>query len=220
MKIHVYRLGAFALLAAVVGITAPSTQTLAQQSGKTAPGGDKTGGGKGGGGGATPAITNMSAVQVPGKKFRIWGVVSDDTPGQCSVVMTGAANGVANCDASGAFDNVYNVPQLGAVTAIASDGVNQSAPSVLGLTNAPPTVTVIATRSGDQVTISGTVSDEAPAGIVVTLTGHRAYDGHTLTAGAGGAFTATFTIPREVSANVTASVVDWYDEPASGSTSF
>src|SRR5262245_41966880 len=55
-----------------------------------------------------PVIKTIRAVQLAGKKFRIYGTVADETPATCGVVMSGAATGVVLCDSSGKFDGVFD----------------------------------------------------------------------------------------------------------------
>src|SRR5262245_35873456 len=76
-------------------------------------GGGGSDGPGGGPGNSAPIITSISRQQLPGQRFRIWGTVSDVTPGNCGVVMSGAANGVAMCDSSGKFDAIFNVATPG-----------------------------------------------------------------------------------------------------------
>lgn len=169
----------------------------------------------------SPTIVNMSAAQVPGKKFRVWGTVSDNAPGSCGVTFTGAIVNAVSCDANGNFDHVHNVPTLGAFTAIAGDGNGQSAPFVLGLTNVAPTITPFtAIRQGTSVTFSGQVNDEASVGLVVTLAGPRLINGQTTTVNGDGTWEIRLTLPASSQGNVTASTVDWYGLTGSASTSY
>src|SRR5438067_12876340 len=110
-------------------------------------GGGSGGGGPGGGGlNLAPVISSISSAQVAGRKFRIYGKVTDDTPASCGVVLSGAASGVVLCDASGNFDGVFDVETPGAATAVAGDGQLSSAPVNLNLANAAPTITLRITR--------------------------------------------------------------------------
>src|SRR5262245_6372642 len=103
-----------AMLASGLLSTLALAPTVSAQPG-TGPGGGL--GGNLNGPNYPPAIASISAEQVPGQKFRIHGRVSDDTPGTCGVVITGAANGIAMCDAYGNFDVTLNVPAPGNITA-------------------------------------------------------------------------------------------------------
>jgi hypothetical protein len=182
----------------------------------------------GGGGGnlnppnASPILDSLNAIQVPGRKFRISGHVTDDTPGQCGVTITGAANGVAMCDASGNFDAIYDVATPGAITAVAGDGQLQSVPVQTNLVNNAPTVgNFIAVQGpGNAWTFSGTVGDECPAGLVVTLSGPPGVNGATATVLASGSWSVTVTLAPNTGGFVTATATDWYSLTGSAMTYF
>jgi hypothetical protein len=168
-----------------------------------------------------PSITSLSAVQVPGRKFRISGHVFGGTPGRVGVVITGAANGVAMCNGNGDFDAIYDVPTPGAITAVAGDGTNQSAPVNASLVNNAPTVEVIAVQGpGNTWTFSGSVGDECPAGLTVSLGGPAGVNGASATVGEDGSWSVTVTVAPGTSGLVTATVADWYDLTGSGQTYF
>jgi hypothetical protein len=167
--------------------------------------------GQDGGSNQKPVITSIKAVQVPGKKFRVSGTVSDDTPGSCSVNLTGSANGSVGCDADGKFSAVFDVPLLGPTTAIATDGSQNSDPADLTMANAAPSTTCkCVVGIGNTLTISGVVTDEAPAGLTVVLTGSRAVNGQSATVQANGSWSVSVTISPGSHGTVTASVTDWY----------
>jgi hypothetical protein len=157
-----------------------------------------------------PVISSITAVQVAGQKFHIYGKVTDDTPGSCGVVVSGAASGVVLCDASGNFDGVFDVTTPGAATAVAGDGQLQSAPVNLNLGNAAPTISMTITHGANGVlTISGHVGDEVPAGLVVTFTGNNGISGSAIVL-ADGSWSSTATVPDGATGTVTANVSDWY----------
>lgn len=168
------------------------------------------GGGGGGLGNTAPVIASITAVQVAGQKFHIYGRVADDTPASCGVVLTGAASGVVLCDASGNFDGVFDVPTPGAATAVAGDGQLQSAPVNLNLGNIAPVISMTITHGANgALTISGQVGDEVPAGLVVTFTGNNGISGSAIVL-ANGSWSATATVPDGATGSVTATVTDWY----------
>jgi hypothetical protein len=177
------------------------------------------------GGGANPprppSITSIDAEQVPGQKFRIHGRVDDDTPATCGVVISGAANGIAMCDANGNFDVTLSVPVPGNITAVPGDGMHTGQARALELKNIAPTVSVIAVQGPNNTwTFRGTVGDECPAGLPVVLSGPAGVNGQTATAGVGGAWSITLTLAPSASGSVTATVTDWYGLTGSGYTSF
>jgi len=169
-----------------------------------------------------PILLSLSSQQVPGQKFRIYGRVADANPANCGVVITGAATGVATCDANGYFDAIFNVATPGAIQAVVGNGQAQSAPSAGMLTNAGPAVAGLTAvqGAGNTWTFSGTVTDEAPAGLTVTLTGPPGVNGATATVGANGSWSVTLTLPEGTSGNLTATVTDWYGLQGFGYTSF
>jgi len=168
-----------------------------------------------------PVITSISARQVPGQKFRIWGHVSDETPANCGVVVTGAANGVAMCNSNGDFDGIFDVATPGNATATPGDGVQSGQSRTVALTNVAPTVTVTAVQGANNTwTFRGTVGDEAPEGLIVTLSGSSGLNGTTATVPAGGGWTVTVTLPAGASGMVTATVTDWYGLTRVGYTYF
>ena len=177
--------------------------------------------GEDGNGNRKPVITSISAVQVPGQKFRISGSVDDDTPGSCTVTLAGAANGSVKCDAAGNFSGVFDVPALGSATAVASDGTQNSDPVELTLTNVAPTTSCrCVVGKGNTLTISGVVSDEAPAGLTVVLSGSRAVSGLAATVLANGTWSVSVPIAAGSHGSVTATVTDWYGLTGSRSSMY
>lgn len=179
-------------------------------------------GGMGGGGLNTPpVIQSFSAQQVPGQKFRISGTVNDNTPGSCSVTISGAASGTIACDASGNFSAVLDVATPGSITAIASDGQLQSGQFMYLLSNNMPTNSVIAVQgANDTWTFSGTVTDEAAAGLTVRLVGPAGVQGTTATVLSDGTWSVTVIVPPLAGGQVDAQVTDWYGQLAHAYTSF
>jgi hypothetical protein len=181
-------------------------------------------GGEGGnvnGPNCVPIISSIAAEQVPGQRFRIRGRVADNTPWTCGVVITGAANVIAMCDAFGNFDVTVNVAAPGEITATPGDGTLTGAPVKRDLTNGAPTCSVIAVQGPNNTwTFSGKVGDECPQGLVVTLAGPAGVNGATATVQAGGAWSVTLTLGPTASGQVTATVTDWYGLTGWGSTYF
>jgi hypothetical protein len=174
-------------------------------------------------GGLPPVITGLSATQVPGQKFTISGRVADNNPGSCTVTISGVASGTTTCDAQGDFSVTLAVPTLGNISVVASDGTLNSTAAGLNLINGAPGITMQAVRNGAQVTFSGSVADEAPAGLTVTLSGTRAVNGRTATVAADGSWSITVTILAGnggSGGNVTATVTDWYGQTGQAYTSY
>jgi len=158
---------------------------------------------------------------VPGRKFRIYGRVADDTPATCGVAISGAANGVALCNGTGNFDAIFDVPTPGPITAVPGDGTQSGTAVNRTLTNVPPMVSIIAVQGpGNTWTFSGRVGDECPEGLSVSLTGPAGVNGATATVGADGLWSVTVTVGPGVSGFVTATVTDWYSATGSAMTYF
>jgi hypothetical protein len=171
------------------------------------------------GGNNAPMIVGLEAVQVPGAKFRIYGRVADETPGSCSVTISGAASGTLLCDSNGNFDGIFNVPVMGGIIIFAYDGQLYSDGSAFPLANAAPTTTISAVHGfGYSWTISGVVTDEARAGLTVTLTGPPGINGRTATVLANGTWSITATLGPRAQGIATATVTDWYGLTGSAST--
>jgi hypothetical protein len=169
-----------------------------------------------------PIIVSLEAQQVPGKKFRITGRVVDETPGRCGVTFGGVAafGPSVGCDSEGNFTAIVSVPTLGQLSAVANDGQLNSAAAYKTLTNAAPTVSVgVSSGPNNTLTFSGSVGDECPEGLTVTLSGPTGVQGASATVGADGSYSITVTVPEGTSGNVTATVVDWYGASGSGYTS-
>ena len=167
-----------------------------------------------------PVILSLTAVQVAGQKYRISGTVADETPASCGVVITGAASGVALCDAQGNFDAVFDVAAPGAITAVAGDGQLSSAPVGLTLTNAAPTTTIQVRRVENILRFSGTVTDEVPAGLTVTLSGATWLNGTSATVTANGTWSVSVSSRPGSAGTATATVTDWYGLTGSASTTY
>lgn len=173
------------------------------------------------GGNTKPVIASITAVQVPGQKFRISGTVTDDTPGSCSVTIIGSANGTVACNATGQFSAIFDVPLLGSSTATASDGAQNSDTVSLTVTNAAPSTTCQpVVGPGNILTISGHVTDEAPAGLTVILSGSRGVNGLSAIVLANGNWSVSTSIPPGSHGTVTATVTDWYGLNGSGSGTY
>jgi hypothetical protein len=155
-------------------------------------------------------------------KYRISGRVADETPINCGVVITGAASGVAMCNAEGYFDAIFNVATPGTIFAVVGDGQTQSGASMLLLTNGAPAIAGFKAVQGpgNTWTFSGTATDEAVTGLNVSLTGPPGVNGLTATVFGNGAWSVTVTLPEGTSGNVTATVTDWYGQSGSGYTTF
>jgi hypothetical protein len=136
--------------------------------------------------------------------------VADETPGSCGISVTGAAEGVAIADVHGNFDAVFDVMSPGGATLTAGDGRMQSQPINLMLANNAPTVTVSAQRQANVWVLSGKVTDEAPGGLQVRLSGSKTVAGLTATVQANGTWSVAVADKDLDLRSVVATVADWY----------
>ena len=161
----------------------------------------------------SPVITCFSATptNVSGRQVELRGTVADDHPEQDLLTFTGAAVGHATPDIYGNFDYLTSAAGLGTVTAVATHYMEpRSLPVTAIITSAAPTITsfqVIQGPNGNW-TFQGTVSDEAPGGIIVTFGGNAQITGLKAICDQNGNFSATFYLPNLNSGFVTASCCD------------
>src|SRR5918993_637795 len=97
-----------------------------------------------------------------------------------------------------------------------TDGMSATVP------NAKPAISSITTVQvpGQKFRIYGTVTDEAPAGLVVTLSGARAVNGLTAIVLANGTWSTVANIPTGNHGTITAKVTDWYGLTGSRSAAY
>ena len=165
----------------------------------------------------------MFAYQLPNKRFNVSGTVSDETPATNTVAFSGAGIGNVGVNGGGGFNTILAVNALGQVTATPNDGALAGQPYTITLQNAAPTIgnfKAIAGNNG-QWTFSGTVTDEAPAGLTLRLSGFQAGFGPFTTQVSGnGSFSFTIQLPSNASGTITANVTDWYGASGSATTIF
>jgi len=168
----------------------------------------------------SPVITSFSAhpTNTPGsRQVELKGTVSDTMVQSDTVTFSGVATGSVQCDSGGNFDYFTGASGLGTVTAVASGHTyspmmgNTSSASVNALiTSAAPTITSfdVIQAGGGCWTFKGTVSDEAPYGIVVQFGGAWQVAGLSATCDLQGNFSATFYLPSLTSGSITAQCQD------------
>lgn len=164
-----------------------------------------------------PIIYSYIWEEYTAQQFRIAGVVVDETPAMCAVIVSGAASGTMLCDSLGNFVGVFNVPTLGAFSLTPNDGTQDG--SVINDTfiNVAPTLpTFIITAGGGVKTLSGTATDDCAdagpsgaAGLQVTFSGHASVNGHAANVLSDGSWShAVLGLPTGTV--VTATITDWY----------
>ncbi len=154
---------------------------------------------------AAPTITSFAASVGPGHSVTLTGQVADENPGMVMVQFEGAVNAILFTNPQGQFTYTTQNCQLGTVTAKAKDmEMLWSQPVTADITSAVPVIsnlTVVESGPERQVTISGTVTDEDPEGILVSITGKVTANG---SPDASGNFSITATATELGDVTVTA----------------
>jgi hypothetical protein len=164
-------------------------------------------------------ITSFSANPTNGPSSRqveLKGTVSDTNPAMDTVTFTGQVSASTTPAPDGTFDCFGSAGGLGTVTAVATgfsyatmQKTTSGAVSAL-ITSAAPVITsfnVVQTAPGSW-TLSGTVVDEAPCGILVQFGGPWQLMGKGATCDSKGNFSVTFALPTLTSGTVTAQCAD------------
>ncbi|HEV3024986.1 MAG TPA: hypothetical protein VGX76_21075 [Pirellulales bacterium] len=122
-----------------------------------------------------PVVANLSVAETgSGKNVLVTGQVQSASPGGLTVSLWGEVTASPVTNSSGTFSVTTQAAALGTIDASTTDiwGVG-SATTQTQLTNAAPGVTVSATETGPNrtLTVSGHVTDSVEAGAVVTISG-------------------------------------------------
>jgi hypothetical protein len=144
------------------------------------------------------------------------GKVSSAQPAGMIVTFTGPVNGTAVTDANGNYSLTTNAAYLGDVQATTTDAYGQQSNTAIAVITAPPapSITLVATTDGqNSVTLSGVVSAEEPAGMVVTLSG---VVNATTVADSNGNY--SLTVDTDQVGNVQATTVDVYAQESNAAT--
>jgi hypothetical protein len=121
-----------------------------------------------------PTITSFTAQVMTGTNVMLRGTLTDTQPASCEVTFSGVVTGDAEADTAGTFALFTPASALGTITAQAVDGENlQSNRAQATLTSNPPSITLTASGqgAGGAITLSGQVTDESAAGLIVTFRG-------------------------------------------------
>jgi hypothetical protein len=143
------------------------------------------------------------------------GQVSDLTPQNDTVSFSGVVSGSVAPDFLGSFTTTLQASSLGTITAQASNAAGvTSAPVQVTLSSATPSVTLsVSWGAGNQVVVSGQVTDPDPQDSTVTIAGPVSA---TLTPDAQGAFSAT--VAASYLGNITTQAVDVWGQASSTAT--
>jgi hypothetical protein len=120
-----------------------------------------------------PVLSGLTAQTGPGHEVFISGQVQDDHPGDVAVKVTGVMQGTWWPNSNGYLFCDGAASSLGAVSVVGVDDQGLSSSVVtLQVTSNVPAITLNLAYSGKNlVTLSGTVTDEDPAGRTVVISG-------------------------------------------------
>ena len=122
---------------------------------------------------SAPSISGLSVVENTDGTVTISGNVQDESPETATVDLSGIVTDSVTPDSNGDFSVVTDPSSLGTVYAVATDDESlQSGTEDVELSSDAPSITLsIQYGEENEVTLSGTVTDEAPGGLAVTLSG-------------------------------------------------
>jgi hypothetical protein len=164
---------------------------------------------------AAPQITLFDASVVSGRQVLLSGTVADENRGAVQLNFTGVATGTCMANPQGYFSLQVEASQLGEVVATAVDNEQLAAYASDNVTSAVPSLTLTVAQAGSHnVRLTGHVTDESPAGLMVHFTGVVLASGVTNAYG-------DFDITTEASAlgNIIATVSDVWNQSGSRSAS-
>lgn len=123
---------------------------------------------------SAPQINSFTVTNGSGTTVTLSGHVMDESPTTVSVALTGVASASVTPNSQGNFSWTGSASALGTAYAKAHDNENLDSTQVsVQITSNVPTISFSVTESGPnkEVTVSGTVTDESPSGLVVTFSG-------------------------------------------------
>ncbi len=160
----------------------------------------------------TPVL-HFTVSQAPQHMINVAGTVVTDAPGSSTVSFTGIATFLVATNSQGVFTGQGYAFSLGELDGQATDSQgNQSDTVAVTLSNDAPQITSFQAVQGfgNFWTFQGTVADEAPGGLTVTLGGLPSLQGQTATVNSDGTFSLTVDLGADDSGTATAQTVDWW----------
>jgi hypothetical protein len=142
------------------------------------------------------------------------GQVRAGSPGGLTVSFSGMLSGSAVTNPDGTYKVTLLATGMGEVQATVTDVAGQTSDPVSAmLPNTPPVIQNFRASwvSGTTWVLSGSVSDESPAGLTVQFGGVGSADGRTATVAADGTFSLTVTLQPGEGGMVSALCTDWFD---------
>jgi streptogramin lyase len=159
---------------------------------------------------AAPTIS-LSVSYLTGTTVTLSGQVTADAPGGLTVDFTGQVVGSVVTNADGTFSGTFQATGLGSVSATTTDahGLVSNTATIVLTANAPVITNFAATAEGSNIwTFSGTVTDQTPAGMVVTFGGLPSLVGQTAIVQANGTFELTVSLQAGEEGTATAQTID------------
>ncbi len=107
------------------------------------------------------------------RQVQLIGSVNDERPSSVTVTFGGQMTGAIHPDSNGYFSYTAVAGGLGTVTAVATDDESLTSNTATAdiSSNAPSVSLMVQPLGGRHVRITGTVQDESPGGLTVTLGG-------------------------------------------------
>lgn len=166
---------------------------------------------------AAPVITSFSVSVLQNKMVSLQGTLTDTDPSTTWVSLGGKVNGSVEADVNGNFSTTLAASALGTVTALATDSAGlTSSQATAMIAVAPPQITLTLTYgTGHQLLLSGTVTDNSPSGLKVTIAG-VVPPGSSTTTNASGNYSTTVTASRL--GDVTATTIDVWGQISNTAT--
>lgn len=167
-----------------------------------------------------PPSVNMTLTMDYGRVVTVAGQVSGPDATSDSVSISGAISGSAAPAADGGFTVTSEASQLGDIQAVVQDVWGQvSAPATVTITNRAPAIQNLSVQAShdNYWNVTGSVDDESPAGLTVSLSGPASLSNASVTVGSDGYFSIDFQLDEGEQASVSASVEDWWGALGEGS---
>jgi hypothetical protein len=144
------------------------------------------------------------------RSVTITGQLTSTNPGGQRIDFAGVVNGWALTQADGSYSFPATASGVGSVTVSYANAMGAS--TTIQVTSDAPVVSGmdVVIGTGDVATFSGSVTDEEPEGLVVTITGYQING--TATVQADGTFSYSVQLPPAYSGSVSAVTTDWWGQ--------
>ena len=161
---------------------------------------------------APPSIS-LSVSYGSQRTVTLSGQVTDVDAGGLTVTFTGMVTGSTVTNPDGTFSATFTATGLGEVDASTTDSQGlESNVATVTLTSNPPVITNFMATAGQAGvwTFTGTVTDESPAGLVVTFGGLPSLANQMATVQSNGSFELSVVLQAGEEGTATAVTTDWW----------